>query len=127
MINYNKNKLINECLVKYYETFSITLDTADYVPASFNRRILRYIFKNLRKQFRLIDKEDRIFQKKLRKNGSDRADRDEDTPKIIEITPEGQRSEPCNVAGDQSPQPESEISEFEPADLDKLENLLDRS
>lgn len=102
MINYNKNKLINECLVKYYETFSITLDTADYVPASFNRRILRYIFKNLRKQFRLIDKEDKLYQKKLRRSGSDRADREDIPPEIIEMPPESQRSEPCNVASDQS-------------------------
>ena len=35
MINYNKNKLINETLVKYYETFEHTLDTADYVLKSF--------------------------------------------------------------------------------------------
>ncbi len=40
MINYNKNKLINECLVKYYETFAHTLDTADYVPEKFNKKIL---------------------------------------------------------------------------------------
>ena len=40
MINYNKNKLINECLCKYYETFSHTLDTADFVPDKYNVKIL---------------------------------------------------------------------------------------
>lgn len=45
MINYNKNKLINECLRKYYETFAHTLDTADFVPEPYNDRILAYIFK----------------------------------------------------------------------------------
>lgn len=30
MINFNKNKLINETLDKYYNTFSHTLDTTDF-------------------------------------------------------------------------------------------------
>jgi len=67
MIDYNKNKLINECLEEYYKTFASTLDTADYVPDKFNDKILRYIFKNLKKQFKLIDKEDRIYQSKLKR------------------------------------------------------------
>ena len=45
MINYNKNKLINKTLDKYYETFSHTLDTADFVPEKFNIKIGKYIFK----------------------------------------------------------------------------------
>lgn len=65
MLNYNKNKLINECLDKYYETFSHTLDTADFVPDKFNDKILNYIFKNLKKSFKVLDKEDRIFQRKV--------------------------------------------------------------
>ena len=67
MINYNKNKLINKTLDKYYETFSHTLDTADFVPEKFNIKIGNYIFKNMRKAFRLIDKEDRIYQRELRR------------------------------------------------------------
>ena len=67
MINYNKNKLINTALTKYYETFSRTLDTADFVPEKYNDKILRYIFKNMKKAFKRIDKEDRIFQKQFNK------------------------------------------------------------
>ena len=67
MINYNKNKLINKTLDKYYETFSHTLDTADFVPEKFNIKIGKYIFKNMRKAFRIIDKEDKIYQRNLRK------------------------------------------------------------
>ncbi len=70
MINYNKNKLINETLDKFYGTFSHTLDTADYVPEKFNKKICKYIFKNMKKAFRRIDKEDRkyqrIFKRKVR-------------------------------------------------------------
>lgn len=67
MINYNKNKLINGCLVKYYETFAHTLDTSDYVPEKYNNKILKYIFKNMRRQFRKLDKEDRQYQRQANK------------------------------------------------------------
>jgi Na+/phosphate symporter len=67
MINYHKNKLINECLEKYYETFSRTLDTADFVPEDYNEKIIKYIFKNMRKAFKRVDKEDRRYQKELEK------------------------------------------------------------
>lgn len=67
MINFNKNKLINVTLTKYYETFSHTLDTSDFVPQKFNDKIAKYIFKNMKKAFRKIDKEDRIFQRKFNK------------------------------------------------------------
>ena len=64
MINYNKNKLINETLDKYYETFAHTLDTCDYVPEKYNDKVLRYIFKNLKKTFRKIDREECNFETK---------------------------------------------------------------
>ncbi len=67
MLNYNKNKLINKCLVNYYETFAHTLDTSDYVPEKYNDKILKYIFKNMKRQFRKIDKEDKIYQAEQRK------------------------------------------------------------
>lgn len=66
MINFNKNKLINKTLDKYYETFSHTLDTADYVPEKFNTKIHKYIYKNMKKAFRKIDKEDYKYQKELK-------------------------------------------------------------
>lgn len=67
MLNYNKNKLINECLCKYYETFARTLDTADFVPNEYNERIVGYIYKNMRKAFKRVDKEDKRYQKAVRK------------------------------------------------------------
>lgn len=66
MINFNKNKLINKTLDKYYETFSHTLDTADYVPEKFNKKIHKYIYKNMKKAFSKIDREDYKFQKGLK-------------------------------------------------------------
>ena len=73
MINYNKNKLINKCLVKYYETFAHTLDTADYVPEKYNKKILAYIFKNMKKQFRKLDREDRKYQRERKKAEREKA------------------------------------------------------
>lgn len=67
MINYNKNDLIDECLVRYYETFAHTLDTSDYVPEKYNMKILKYIFKNMKRQFRKLDKEDKRYQKRFKK------------------------------------------------------------
>ena len=66
-MNYNKNELINTTLDKYYETFSHMLDTSDYVPEKFNDKIGKYIFKNLKKSFKLIDGEDRKYQRKFKK------------------------------------------------------------
>ncbi|MCI8988433.1 MAG: hypothetical protein HFK05_01615 [Clostridia bacterium] len=67
MINYNKNDLIDECLTRYYKTFSLTLDTYDYVPEKYNNKILKYIFKNMKRQFRKLDKEDKRYQKRFKK------------------------------------------------------------
>ena len=72
MLNYNKNKLINECLDKYYETFSKTLDTSEYVPEEYNAKIIVYVFKNLRRTFRSIDREDRKYRRELRRKAKKR-------------------------------------------------------
>ena len=67
MINYHKNELINQCLDEFYETFSHTLDTAEFVPEKYNDKINKYIFKNMKKAFRKIDKEDRIYQRQAKR------------------------------------------------------------
>ena len=67
MINFNKNKLINITLDKYYDTFAHTLDTSDFVPEKYNKKICKYIFKNMKKAFKRIDREDRKYQRKFRK------------------------------------------------------------
>lgn len=54
-MNFNKNKLINKTLIKYYETFSHMLDTSDYVPEKFNNKIAKYIYKNMKVKFKEIE------------------------------------------------------------------------
>lgn len=62
-MNYHKNDLIDECLIRFYTTFAHTLDTADYVPEKYNDKILKYIFKNMKKAFGKINREDRRWQR----------------------------------------------------------------
>lgn len=54
-MNFNKNKLINNVLAEYYNTFSQTLDTGDFVPPKFNAKIYKYIYKNLKEKFKEIE------------------------------------------------------------------------
>lgn len=67
MLNYHKNKLINQALDEYYDTFSHTLDTADFVPEKYNNKINRYIFKNMKRAFRKLNREDRVYQRNAKK------------------------------------------------------------
>ena len=89
MINFNKNKLINMVLAKYYETFSMTLDTADYVPEKYNDKIIKYIFKNMKKAFRRIDREDNRYQRKLKKEQREKAKKTADSN--IKVKSKGQQ------------------------------------
>ena len=70
MLNFHKNELINATLVEFYKTFEHTLDTVDYVPEKYNAKICAYIFKNMKKAFRKIDRVDRVYQRQLRKHKS---------------------------------------------------------
>ena len=63
-MEFIKNELINAVLEKYFETFSKTLDTADYVPVKYGRKIHAYIFKNMRRKFKEVD---RAYRKQKRK------------------------------------------------------------
>ena len=49
-----------------YGTIQHTLDTADYVPEKFNKKIHKYIFKNMNKQLKKVDRIDRQYQNKLK-------------------------------------------------------------
>lgn len=77
MLNFNKNDLINITLDTFYETFSHTLDTRDFVPTKYADKIDRYIYKNMKIAFKKVDKEDRIYQRELKKaeNAKKRAEK----------------------------------------------------
>ena len=56
-MEFIKNDLIDEVLRKYFATFAITLDTAEFVPAKYGKKIHKFIFKNMRQKFRQINRE----------------------------------------------------------------------
>lgn len=56
-MEFRRNELINDTLDKHFETWSHTLDTADFVPAKYLGKIDKYIFKLLKRKL----KETEIF------------------------------------------------------------------
>jgi len=66
-MEFIKNEIINEVLRQYFTTFELTLDTAEYVPAKYGRKIHKFIFKNMKQKFNQVNREYRK-EKKARKN-----------------------------------------------------------
>ena len=56
-MEFIKNELIDEVLKRYFATFAITLDTAEFVPAKYGKKIHKFIFKNMKQKFREINRE----------------------------------------------------------------------
>lgn len=62
-MDFKKNDLIDKVLQRYYNTFSLTLDTYEFVPEKFNYEILKIIFKEMKKSFKRVNKEYRKLHK----------------------------------------------------------------
>jgi len=62
-MEFIKNELIDEVLRKYFATFEITLDTCEYVPSKYGKKIHKFIFKNMKQKFRQINREYRRKKK----------------------------------------------------------------
>jgi len=67
MINFHKNELINSVLDHYYETFSHSLYNATAATEKYNQKINKYIFRNMKKAFRQIDRDDRKYQRQAKR------------------------------------------------------------
>ena len=68
-MEFIKNELIDEVLRKYFSTFSITLDTAEFVPAKYGKKIHKFIFKNMKQKFRAINRAYKRAIKQKKKTG----------------------------------------------------------
>jgi hypothetical protein len=66
-MEFIKNEIINEVLRQYFVTFEMTLDTAEYVPAKYGKKIHKFIFKNMKQKFNQVNREYRK-EKAARKN-----------------------------------------------------------
>ena len=62
-MDFKKNDLIDKVLKRYYDTFSLTLDTYEFVPEKFNHEILKIIFKEMKKSLKRINREYRKLHK----------------------------------------------------------------
>ena len=49
---FKKNEYINETLDKHFETWSHTLDTEDFVPKKYLKKIDKLIFNNLKQKLK---------------------------------------------------------------------------
>ena len=49
---FKKNEYINEILDRHFETWSHTLDTADFVPKKYLKKIDKLIFDNLKQKLK---------------------------------------------------------------------------
>lgn len=54
-MEFEKNKLIKKCLREYYSLFAETLDTNNFVPEKTNKKIIKFIYKNMAKKLKEID------------------------------------------------------------------------
>ena len=73
-MEFIKNDLIDEVLKRYFQTFAITLDTAEFVPAKYGKKIHKFIFKNMRQKFREIK---RVYKKQKQEAGVKGGEADE--------------------------------------------------
>lgn len=62
-MDYHDLQSIQECLEEIYATFRGTLDTADFVPEKYQRKIMAYIFKRVKRAFRMRDRAERKYAK----------------------------------------------------------------
>ena len=53
-MEFEKNKIIRECLREYYSLFSETINTNSFVPERINKKIINFIYKNMSKKFKEI-------------------------------------------------------------------------
>ena len=66
-MNYQEAEFLKECLAKYYKVFAGTLDTEDYVPEEYNKKIRKYVFTRMKKAIRRACAGNREFQRELLK------------------------------------------------------------
>ena len=62
-INYNENDLLDELHVRFFQSFAVTLDVADYVPQKYIEKVYKQIYKALKRRYKKIAKTNKAYQK----------------------------------------------------------------
>ena len=65
-INYNKNDLLDELHARFFQSYSLTLDTADYIPQTYIQKVYKQLYKAQKAMYRKIGKTDKDYQKWFR-------------------------------------------------------------
>ena len=53
-MEFEKNKLIKKTLREHYNLFSETINTGNFVPEKINKKIIKFIYKNMNSKFKQI-------------------------------------------------------------------------
>ena len=61
-VNYNENDLLDELHMRFFQSFALTLDTADYVPDKYIDKVYKRIYKVQKKMYKKIGKTDKAYQ-----------------------------------------------------------------
>ena len=61
-INYNEIDLLDELHARFFQSYAVTLDTADYVPQKYLDKVCKRIYKSQKKMYKKIGKTDKAYQ-----------------------------------------------------------------
>lgn len=62
-INYNKNDLLDELHARFFQSYALTLDTADYIPQEYIDKVYKQIYKAQKKKYKEIFGIDKEYRK----------------------------------------------------------------
>lgn len=62
-INYNMIDLMDELHTRFFQSFELTLDIADYVPQIYIDKVCKQIYKVQKRKYKEIYKTDKSYQK----------------------------------------------------------------
>ncbi len=63
-MEFLKNELLENVMENYYQTFAKTLNTCDFVPEKYCKKISKYIFNDMKRSFKQAEKEYRRYRRK---------------------------------------------------------------
>lgn len=66
-MNFNMNDLMDAVNIRFFDSFCHTLDVRDYVPERYLVQTEQFIFKCMRKAWKKIAREDKRYQKELKR------------------------------------------------------------
>lgn len=58
--------MLDELHARFFQSYSLTLDTADYIPQKYIDKVYKELYKSQKAQYRKIGKTDKDYQKWFR-------------------------------------------------------------